>query len=327
MTVAMAGKYQHTTQAFYLKHFEGTEPDECVWVYDKIRDADPRPASRESISAEAYYYSTPKADGTWDASLDDWITDAEKAALPAYHQILEHKFPTGRDRKHFIMWLALAHTRTRAMRRITAETQSRAKQSDRFQLASDDAKFKAYMERYDAATGIVTSEEDRKKVRYYFLHPDENEHAVSKAETLLIFAKIEKLVPILERMTFILRVPEGDSCLITSDVPVGIFNPSGSRKGENAFARPTAEMRIPLSPKLMLMMRHDKVPELVLPYAAGLVREQNTSRIKAAEQEVYAHKREDWIQKLVVKYKTQRPQVPVHFDGPKKFGRVVVPRK
>lgn len=323
----MAGKLQHTTQSFYLKQFEGVDPKEAVWVYDKLRGAAPRSGSRESIGKEGYYYSTQRPDGTWDSSLDDWMTRTEGAALDAYHQILNHRFPAGQERANFIMWLALTHTRTKAMRRVIAETIGQKEQSDSYQLAIDDTKFATYINSYDAAAGSVSSEEERKRIRDSFLHPGDQDYIVPKTQTLQVWSKIRTLVPVLERMTFTLRVPEGDNFFITSDVPLGIFNRSMSRNGEKAFSRQTAEVRVPLTPTLMIMLRHEQVPELVLPYAPGLVRSQNTSRVKVAEHEVYSHRNEEWIQRLVNKYKAQRPQAPITFDGPENFRKIKVPRK
>lgn len=231
----MSGKKHHTTQAFYLSQFAGSNPPDLVWVYEKRPGIQPRSDKANRISAEAHYYSIQLDDGTWDASLDDWITGIEGKAVDGLRTLLTKKIPAGADRNHVAQWLGLTYTRTRGMRRIMAETMARVDQTEDYALAADEEKFAEWIAKQEAMLGAEFEEADKQRIRAEMLAPNASPIEITKARLLDIWDRMKRLVPVIQRLKWTVVEAAKDSYFVTSDVPLIVSNPTPTKAGERAF--------------------------------------------------------------------------------------------
>ena len=215
----MAGKAHHTVQRFHLAQFVGYAPKGHVWIYDN-RTGVPRSAIPENVSVENNFYSFERKDGTWDNVLDDWITNVEGKATPVYTKLLEGKIPPySQDKYDFAQYLALTYVRTRAARRMSAETIGQMMQVRHYAHAENPKVFEAGVARYEKDTGKVLTRKRRPGSNKHYLILHASRWSCLRNEASARSHVLDDLTDIFVRTHWSL-VDAGSGFYITSDNPL-----------------------------------------------------------------------------------------------------------
>ena len=306
----MAGKAHHTVQRFHLAQFVGYAPKGHVWIYDN-RTGVPRSAIPENVSVENNFYSFERKDGTWDNVLDDWITNVEGKATPVYTKLLEGKIPPySQDKYDFAQYLALTYVRTRAARRMSAETIGQMMQVRHYAHAGNPKVFEASVARYEKDTGKVLTPEAKAGLKQTLLDPSRFTLVLPKELSFSAFHVLDDLTDIFVRTHWSL-VDAGSGFYITSDNPLLRIVPGQPPRRDWGFRHKTMEVTFPLSPRRMLVLTHEKPPAERWIASKGSVSEQNEGRALRCEFELYCHLEHKLISKLSAHFKgKRRPAAP-----------------
>jgi Protein of unknown function (DUF4238) len=109
-------KNQHTVPEFHLRHFLPDAGQQVLWQYSKSHPARPRRVSPRDASAESYFYSTQRKDGTWDHTLEKARGVAETVTAPAMNRLIQNQPPKRGDRQLIAQYIGLMFVRTRGPR-------------------------------------------------------------------------------------------------------------------------------------------------------------------------------------------------------------------
>jgi hypothetical protein len=116
---------------------------------------------------------------------------------------------------------------------------------------------------------------------------------------------------------------------ITSDDPVVRWVDPKTRHpiyGDHGFNNKTVEVTFPLTPKAMLIAAWKELPEQIHLDRDNVWRI-NTLRAHHADRYLFAHTCNAELKKLATSLKGSRPRVSTEGFGPKKFGKIEVPRR
>ena len=278
------GKAQHTVQRFHIAQFAGHDPKGHVWIYDN-RSGEPRSTVPENVSIENNFYSFERTDGTWDNVLDDWITKVESKATPVYLKLVNGEIPPySQDKYDFAQYLALAYVRTRAMRRMSAETIGQLMQVTHYAHAANSRAFEAGVARYEKAKGKTLTSEAREDLKKSLLGPSGFIMSVPKDLGFAGFHVLDDLTSIFLDTNWSL-VDAGSGFYITSDNPLLRMVPRPRPRRDFGFRHKTMEVTFPLSPRRMLLLTYEKPPADRWVASKETVREQNEGRASNCEHE------------------------------------------
>ena len=259
----MAGKRQHYTSCFHLRHFIGDVQKGCLWTYD-AETGSARPSVPEDTGLETHYYSFENDDGTMSYLYDDCITEVEGFAAPIYKKLVEKQIPHEQEKFDFAFFLGLTYLRTPAMRRMTGEMRSRYIQIINYAYAIHDPAFEGLVKGFEKAEGKRLSDEQKTQLKQDFIDPSPYKIAIPKHTTFPDFETIEKLARILYDMNWSLIYPK-HGYFITSDNPVvRRVDPKTVSPiyGDHGFLNKTVEVSFPLAPKIMLIAAwHENYPQ------------------------------------------------------------------
>lgn len=324
----MSGPRQHITPSFYLSQFCGSSPEGCVWVYDKQKD-EPRPSDPDAVGLERHFYSVRNEDGSWNTTLDDWITGVESKAEPVFRGLLSLELPKdhSQEKYDFALYLAVLHARTKANRQLSAEIYASMIQYKSYVIAREDHFFNSHIRQIEKQRGEALSPELRESVRQGMLDPSRFIMEVAKAPTLLGFSVVDELAPRLFKMNWMLVHPER-SFFITSDNPVLRRVPKDSVHpilGDGGWRNKKVEIFVPLSPRLALLLTPQPLMRTRGVIPPHTVEEANSAIASDAARFVYAHLQHKHLQRLVRRFKDTKHAWRMH-GGPKKMAEVRVKR-
>jgi hypothetical protein len=325
----MAAKGQHFNPRVHLQHFAGESPKGQVWTYDAIHGK-VWSAVPEETAVQTHFYSVEKDDGTRDTRIEDHLSKAESDAAPVYRTLLNGEIPKeSQGRADFAQFLALAYVRTPAMRRQAAEIVGRAAQIHNYAYASNPEAFDALVQRLEAKDGHTMDAAMKESLRQAMLDPSGYELEVAKERTLITLGAADKLAPMFHDMKWTL-VEAQNGYFISSDNPlVRTVDPETAHPiyGDLGFHNPTAKVIFPLSPKTTLLMsRNENAPDHVQ-MEGQQVDQMNELRAANSDRYLYAHVRDERLEKLAAKYKESRPTATTQGFGPEKFAPVKVGRR
>lgn len=319
----------HTVQRFHLAHFTGDSPKGQVWVYD-CRSKEPRSAIPENVSTENNFYSFEREDGTWDTRLEEWMSVVESKAVPVYLELLAGKIPPYSQAKYdFAQYLALAHVRTRTMRRMSAEQAGKLMQVRHYAHGQDKALFEQSMQSYEETIGKTFEPEVRERIRQMLLDPSDFILSLPKSYGFRPFLELDDLTHIFLHTHWTLA-EAASGFLITSDNPVARrVAPESVHPllGDRGFRNKTMEVSFPLSPRMLLVLTHFEPPKTHLVIDSEFVSAQNAIRAWHCEFELYSHLKHKHISKLSRQYANQRPGYKLSGYGPKNFSPIQVQRR
>ncbi len=117
-------KQQHTVSRFYLKRFAQEHGDKVLWQYGKDSTG-PTRVSPRAATAEENFYSIPRPDGTWDASIEDALEKVEAKAAPALLRLERDESASGDDREIIAYFVGLLLFRVSAIANHAKEEDAR----------------------------------------------------------------------------------------------------------------------------------------------------------------------------------------------------------
>jgi hypothetical protein len=117
----MPPKLQHFIPALHLRYFAGNQPKGQVWTIDK--DETPlHSAVPEQTATQTHFYSAERGDGSFDTTIESYLSEVESKAAPVYKKLVSCSIPDySQERADFAAFIALLYVRTPAMRRDAGE--------------------------------------------------------------------------------------------------------------------------------------------------------------------------------------------------------------
>jgi Protein of unknown function (DUF4238) len=323
----MAGPRQHTTPRFHLAQFAGNDPKGCVWVYDADSQTS-RPSVPESVGVERNFYSVKRTDGTWDTTIDDWITGVESKAEPIYRRLLSGELPEDdtQEKYDFALYLAVMLARTTAHRQKAAQAYAHFAQIRHYAVGIDDQAFASHVAAYERKTSEVMPTEVRERVRAIMLDPSDFIVQVPKEVSIPGLLVIDDLAPLFLKMRWSMFVP-ANGFFITSDNPIlHRNNPARRHLIQHGFRDKTAEITFPLSPQRTLLLTWARWPPPAFALQRRAVDELNKAVAINSERFLYAHIEHRHIAKLSRTFGATKPRMRFGGFGPKNFSEVRLKR-
>jgi hypothetical protein len=319
-----SGPRQHIIPSFHLSQFTGNHPKDCVWVYDG-KDNKTWPSSPDGIGHETYAYSVREMDGSWNTTVDEWVTKLEGFGVPVYRKLLELQIPHdhSEDRAKFAAYMAFMHTRTKAMRRLAAEAYAGILAMKNELSGRNEDVFATLVAEVEEREGRPLSPEDREAYRQALLDPSKFSLTIPKGKALIGMTAVPEIAKLFEAMSWTLCIAEG-GFFITSDNPVAIQRDPKS-PFHLGFMNKSVEVMLPLSPKFMLMLTWRKNFRKLAALPAVAVTQVNQLVANYAERFLYSHLEHKHVAKLAREaYKVSR-QMDVYSRAPK-FASVKIKR-
>jgi hypothetical protein len=264
----------------------------------------------EETCVQKHFYSAERDDGTIDARLEIFLSEVEGRAAPVYEGLLEGRLPRSpQSRFDFAQFLALLHTRTTAMRRMFAEITGRMTQIHNYAYAANRKAFEGLMCRFEAVQGETIDSALKEKIRQAMLDPSGYIIEMSQERTFRALGASDKLTPILNEMKWSLAFAE-HGYFITSDNPlVREVDPKTCRAfyGDHGFLNKTAEVSLPLSPGLVLLLSWDGNASTLGWLDRDNVRKANAARAAHSERYLFAHIKDKQLRNWLGNTKTHVP--------------------
>jgi hypothetical protein len=117
-------KQQHTVSRFYLKRFAQERGDKVLWQFGKDGTG-PTRVSPRAATAEEHFYSIPRPDGTWDASIEEALEKVEAKAAPALLRLERDESANLDDREIIAYFIGLLLFRVSAVANHAKEEDAR----------------------------------------------------------------------------------------------------------------------------------------------------------------------------------------------------------
>jgi hypothetical protein len=316
-------KYQHYVPQLHLRNFVGSAPQGMVWTYDK-RTLRTKPSKAENTGGQQYFYAVRKPDGELDHTVDEHLQGVENRAAEPYRKLLRGEIPTGQDRADFCSFLATLHLRTPGMLRTNAQARINLMQTQMNANWRSREAFERNLDKMDADLGTKTDDRDglweffQDKGGYYL------ETGHQDGLTALIAAdRIQEIL--YERNWYIAEA--GQDFFITSDQPVERSAPPESVHpiyGDGGFNNDRAQVTLPLSPTLCLMMTGDRFSSSKWVIDADAVSRMNHLRARYAERWIWSHVKSDRVAALAEQYQDSR--LEMRFSNEEDLAEVIVRR-
>jgi len=321
---------QHVIPRMHLQHFAGSRPPGQVWTFNKNSGA-AWSAVPEETAKQTHFYSVEKDDGTYDTRIEEFLSECEGKAAPTYERLITGIPPpaNSQEKADFALFAALLHVRTASMRRDAGEMIARFEQIHRYAYGAHEKAFAGLIKRVEKDQGKKLSQDEREKMREMLVDPSTYTVQVPKERTLFALGAADKLAPILFNMNWSL-IGAAEGSFITSDNPLVRWVEPNTRHpiyGDHGFQNKTAEVTVPLTPQLLLLMawRTDFPPLAVL--LGDAVAYYNDMRAWFAEEYLYAHTDSEDLRRLAAKHKGSRVRMTTQGFGPDKFADVEIPRR
>jgi hypothetical protein len=169
----------------------------------------------------------------------------------------------------------------------------------------------------------------KEQVRQMMLKPKGYQIEISKESTFMALVASDKLTDIFNQMKWSLALPE-HGYFITSDNPLArrvdakTYHPI---YGDNCFVNKTAEVSLPLSPRLLLLLSWSDTAKPVGVLPREHVETVNVIRAQNSDRYLFAHINDKRVARLAAKYKNSRPTATTQGFGPGVFAPVKVGRR
>jgi hypothetical protein len=242
----------HYLPRFYLERFVDTLADPpTLWIYDKV-DGAIRSSAPRSAGVEKDYYAFRTADGSRDSdSFEDALSKADDEAAPVLGKLIETGELTDVERQHFARFLALTMSRgpvyRRNFERLTAAlvkrlTQRRAKAGG-----------------FDDVLSRSPESEAAETVKRLLAAGEFDVDVIPQISLPIIGKAIERFVPIIERMSWMLIRGHGRTRFVASDNPFTYVDPTHDPRSPYGVGllTPGVQVTMPLSPDVALVAGWD----------------------------------------------------------------------
>jgi Protein of unknown function (DUF4238) len=252
-------RHHYVTRA-YLRGFTERE-DGQLYCYGRGR-TEPFRAIPDELANQRDFYSTRRADGTWDDSLEMRIErEIESPGLPVLADLLNSKTSLSWEKRDRLsLFVAFQRLRVPHMRRLF---------DDAYKEMLDNL-----IKNYEEKEQEIGGDPGPMRVRSFGLDRSSFTSAAEVTkETLLELRDAREISPenfslnslmetshsmasVIRRMKWTVHYATGTERFITCDCPVLLVFDEPSIKVAG-LVRPDAELQFPLSAKVMLSMRHD----------------------------------------------------------------------
>jgi len=327
MTSPRSPKRHHIIPILHLKHFISATPKGQLWTIDKDT-GDCRSATSENTAVVSHFYSAETDDGTFYTGMEETLAQIESAAAPVYEKLAKAQPITDDEKANFAAFLALMYLRTPAVRRDAAEVIGRGIQIMSYAYGTNEKAFEGLIKRFEKGEGRTLTEIEKKKLREVLIDPTHLTFEIPKERTFMVFRAIKDLMPILFNMNWgIIGAVHG--FFITSDNPVVRWvDPKTQHRilGDHGFHNKTVEVTFPLTPQATLIAAWQEIPNLSVLDRDNVWR-MNMMRASHADKYLFAHTCNTELKKLATDFKGSRPRLTSSGFGPKKFGKINVPRR
>jgi hypothetical protein len=212
---------------------------------------------------------------------------------------------------------------------MSAEIYGRGLQIMTYANAANKRVFESTMKRYEKELGKALDGETKERLRRDMLDPSGYVIEIPKERTFSSLKVADDLAPIFFKMKWSLVIAE-HGYFVTSDNPlVRLVDPKTSHpiRGDFGFYNKTAEVSLPLSPKMLLVMSRQKNARDIGVVDRNAVNGLNRARAANSERYLYAHVLDKRLQRLAAEFKESRPGMTTQGFGPKKFAEIRVPRR
>jgi hypothetical protein len=188
--------------------------------------------------------------------------------------------------------------------------------------------FAEQIARYEKTIGRKLTKEELADIEERMESFDQFELLIPKHMAMVSMQGADELQKIFFAMKWSILTPE-TGYFITSDNPITRQVHKDSIHpfyGDGGFSNKTVEVSYPLSPKRMLLLIWTDLPTSI-PCPKDFVDRLNSARAGHAERYLYAHIHDRRIVRLAQKFKSMRSEIKISGLRPKKFAKIVVPRR
>ena len=307
-------KNQHYVPRLHLRRFLSQAPKNMIWTYDKERGS-VRPSRVEETGNQTNFYSVQRGDGSYNDVLDVWLQGVENDAAGPYEELLDGHIPTGQAKADFSVFVSSLYARSPALIRGNARGYAKFLQHIMDLQFGTRERFEAGMDRYEQETG---NKIDRDELFESWKDKDRFIMEISQKKGLSAMGVTDDLTKIfLSREWYLIEAYE--DYFITSDSPVFKFTHPDDWQGiygDGGFLNPKAEVTLPLSPKIMLLITGEKMDVGSLALTGKLVWEINGARAYGAERFLYSHVRDDRVKGLAAEHREPVDRFVIEGAGP-----------
>jgi len=260
MAKAKQKKRQHYIPRSYLSAWcdpqTPSHMEPWVWLFP----AKSRSGSRKSpknVFEETDFYTIERADGERNLVLEDGLSGLESEFARVRAKLARHERLTRREYAHLLAFVAAMEARTKAQREW--DRSQWKKVLDLMDRYEEVWQHSTPEQRKDLAamTGGLTREQRHARGEPT-LGYDDVKVVVEKPTQHLFGARVESMLPIIEKMRPVIIETDDPIGFITSDDPCVIFDPDAHKRSpmfsSPALAFPSTEVTLPLSPRQFLIL-------------------------------------------------------------------------
>lgn len=303
-------KAQHYVPRLHLRQFLGQSPMNMVWVYSKARGT-ALPSRVEETGQQTNYYSVRDDNGDYHDAIDNMFDDIETKAAAPYRALLAGQIPHDQARADFAVFVATCFTRSPALIRAYAEGTARAMHLELRLNAKTREGFDRLTDAMESETGKVIA--DRERAYKFINDPSRYSIGISEKRGLAAIGIADDIAPILYDRPWTLVESLG-AHFITSDNPVYRWVPPETRHpfyGDGGFKNARAEITFPLSPTLLLLIGGNGKMEARVSVDSATVWQMNEMRATAAEDLIFADRKDEHVRKLARRYRDNQPRLQI----------------
>ncbi len=293
-----------------------------VWTYDKELGT-VRPSRVEETGCQSNFYSVRGAEGTYNDILDVWLQGVESDAAGPYDELLNGSIPAGQAKADFAVFVASLYARSPALIRANAIGFAQFTQHIMDLQFGTRERFEAAMDRYERDTGVKVN---RDELFEFWNDKSRFTMEISQKKGLSAMSVADELTDIFFDRHWYLVEPMG-GFFITGDSPVFRFAyPTDAHPfyGDGGFKNPAAEVTLPLSPTLMLLITGQRLSGHRFAITEHHVWEMNGARGYGADRFLYAHLNDEKVARIAAENKDRPERFGIHGAGP--FAEVKVTR-
>ncbi len=305
----------HFVPRFSLAHF--ADNDGNVWTYDAEADA-PRPSTPLETGHERDFHTVTRENGERDTAIEKMLSDLEGAAAPIYADMTKGVLPKGEARDLMVEFFAIAHVRSKRMRRSYGESYGQMMQIFLQHTAERPDAFETAFRHMEEDEGVTFTDAERERFRKEMADMSGYRLSIDREWTLQAFAMAGAIAPLIDAMHWSL-VETRDEIFVLSDSPLV--------KAGRGFGTEETQATLPLSPNMMWMghWRDDFPPRIKL--TRGEARNFNRMRAMNADRFLYAPFADDGLMRFCKKHVKPRPAFKIDGGDLSKTAPVSVRRK
>lgn len=308
-------KRQHYVPQLHLRRFVGDRPRGMIWTHDTQRSKT-RACKPSETGFGTNFYSVRDELGEWYDGLDEWLRDVENKAAAGYEKLIGGEILRDQLRADFATFVSSLYVRSPSLIRASAEGYGRFIQQVMNVEWGTRERFEKQIDNYESTQGPITISRDE----LWSFHNDKSRYTIQidQQRGLGVMGASDDIQEILFKRNWHLIYP-ADGYFITSDSPVFRFVPEGQGfgpYGDGGFVNPAAEITLPLSPHVCLLITGTKLGSERLSVSGRSIEMLNEMRAASADRFLYSHTADAPLADLGARFKQPGIQLEVDGGGP-----------